>query len=179
VGGVQFSRPGEVPRAPVGEADVSRLFEDGHPPERTTFPSGAGSLVLHRDAQEGDALVVEVPDPAHPGGFVRRNYRLDEFEQYTRLYPVSTDRGQYVVAADDQGRAWWLDPAGGGDRRFELKGALAARVFSENAVMLTGQEGQTLLLELPGERILFQRRPAAPEGDAPRIITSETEVRLG
>lgn len=184
VGGVQFSRAAELPTSAaedVGTVDVARLFESGDLPQRMTFPVGAGSVALEADPHEGDRLVVEVPDRRNPGGFVRKSYWLDEFEHYTHVFPVSTDRGQYVVAADDRGRAWWLDPAGGGDRRFELPGALGARVFSEGAVMVTGKDGATLMLELPGERILRERRPgaSADDPDAPRIITTETEVRLG
>lgn len=184
VGGVQFARAAELPTSTaeeVGAVDVARLFESSELAQRMTFPVGAGSVVLEADAHEGDRLVVEVPDRQNPGGFVRKSYWLEEFEHYTHVFPVSTDRGQYVVAADDRGRAWWLDPAGGGDRRFELPGALGARVFSEQAVMVTGQDGATLMLELPGERILRERRPGAAADDpaAPRIITTETEVRLG
>lgn len=183
VGGVQFSRPGQAPASAPEDlqtVDVARLFESSQVPERMSFPVGAGSLLLETD-REGDRLIVEVPDRANPGGLVRKTYWLDEFEHYTHLFPVSTDRGQYVVAADDRGRAWWLDPAGGGDRRFELPGALSARVFSEQALTVTGKDGATLMLELPGERILRERRPgvSADDPDGPRIVTSETEVRLG
>lgn len=189
VGGLHFSRAveaGSLPEAAGLDAATNEARMKGSlfgaedlPQKPAPFPQGLGRFWL--EDRDG-CLVVEVPDPATPGAFVRRSFMVDEFERFTNAMPVSaSDGGSYVVATDDRGRVHWMDAARGSDQLFPLEGGTSLAQSGENRILVTGAGGRLLVLDMPGQTLRTPKgqRLDVPEDEQPRILSSETTVRVG